>query len=252
MATNFLGKIARRIMATSSNDLDRFPTENCELLANWAMKNFAYGPRVLFRKVGAWEREDLPSDGHIVLTMRVDYRDRMVDRWDKGVFLIKLDRTGFPVYAEAASEARVIASQTDFTVLSKLTSFKQLESIRAPFSEELDTMRPIADWALENIDLGDNQIAIPEGDWKVNREHGSVLFSREATFTLFATNGKSRLDKQGTFFVAFGPDGTPAGAWARSDSRPFALRERGHFPDVDAMTHEAQSDSYHEPRSPSP
>lgn len=243
-------------MAKSSSDLDRFPTADCEMLANWVMKNFAFGPRVLLRKVGAWEHENRERDGHIVLTVKTDYRDRMHDRWDKGVFRIMLDRTGFPVYAEAVTrfgdeDVRRLATQTDFRVLSNLTSFRQLEAIHAPFTEIVDTMELFADWAFENIELNDLHVAVPEGDWKIVREHGSVLFSRDATFRMIAENDpKGLFSKKGTFFVAFDPEGTPVGAWARADSRPFALRERAHFPDVGSLGDDAHPGTG--PRTPSP
>jgi hypothetical protein len=240
-------------MAMTSNDLDRFPTEECEKLANWAMDNFAFGPRVVYRKTGAWKRENLPMDGLIVMTAKVDYRDRMIHRWDNGVFRITLDRTGFPVHAEAATEARALASQRDFRMLSKLSSLSQLEAVHAPFSEPLDTMEPVADWALENIDIGGSHVAVPEGKWKVAREHGSVLFSRDVKFTPFTNiESSAQSHKKGTFYVAFEADGTPAGAWARTDSRPFALRERGHFPEAHDIIEDAHVDVDYESQPMTP
>lgn len=253
MTTTFLGKIARRIMATTSNDLDRFTTPECERLADWVMKNFAFGPRVLLRRVGPWERENREGEGIIILTVKTDYRDRMHDRWDRGVFRVALDRSGFPVRAEAVTrfgneDAWLLATQTDFSVLSELTSFQQLDSIHAPFTETLDTMEPISEWAFDNMAAAPFEKATPAGDWKVAREHGSVLFSRDATFT--GTGPHGAFHKKGTFFVAFAPDGTPAGAWARADSRPFALRERGQFDHPVTDDFEAGKDR--PPRSPTP
>jgi hypothetical protein len=233
MTKSFLGKIADRIMALPSNDLGRFPTENCEKLANWVLKNFAFGPRLLFRKAGAWEREDRVMDGSVVISMKVDYRDRMIDRWDKGAFRLVLDRTGFPVRAEAVmrfgdEDVRRLGTQTDFSLLANLTSFHQLETIEAPFTENLDTMRLNSDWAFENMSLPETETVMPSGNWNVAREHGSVLYSRDTIFAGFSSDGH-RVDKKGTFFVVFHPDGAPAGAWARSDGRPFALREPDDF-----------------------
>jgi hypothetical protein len=238
MANGFLSNIAARIVGTRGTGLEWIPTADCEKIAGWALSNFEFKPRIAYLPKGGWQRSNY--DGHVVMFREMAYWDRMSRGENSGYFSLKLDHTGFPVEANAIAwifETRAsylanqptstkrMGEQPDFSLISSIRSISELNTIRAPEVTATTEMREIADWALDNIEIGSARSATPIGGWMVDNHVGGLVLKHDVSFVF---DGATRL--KGAFKVEFGSDGQPHGAWASIQQRtPFAIRSPEDF-----------------------
>ncbi|MCS4088938.1 hypothetical protein [Rhizobium sp. BK176] len=238
MTNGFLSKIAARIVGTKGTGLDWIPTADCEKLAGWALSNFEFKPRVAYLPKGGWFRSNL--DGQVLMYREMTYWDRMGRGEKRGYFSLLLDHTGFPVKADAiawnfASKADLhmnrptsierMGTQPDFGMISSIRSIHELNTIRVPEVMATPQMREIAEWALDNMEIGSARSANPTGSWSVENHVGGLVLRHDVTFDF---DGATRL--KGAFKVEFDGDGEPHGAWATIQQRtPFAIRTPEEF-----------------------
>lgn len=180
MSEHFTARIRASKQGQITAKLDDIPSERCELIAEWAFKNYGFGADVIRKAIGyGWDRKNV--DGIVRFSKMLNSARPGDATYVDGKFHVDFDDNGMPVSAVATrvspdyDKVEAYGRAADFSLIAGAEDAASIGAINVPKIEVTELHYRYAEWALENM----NGVQRSLTPWRVHEGVDYINFARE-------------------------------------------------------------------------